>query len=53
MIITRVSKGTQHEVYNNFVTPPKENVESSDMLQFLPDPNGNFSKVSIKDDFIV
>jgi hypothetical protein len=53
MIITRVSKGTQHEVYNNFISPPREEIVWSDMTEFLPDPNGNFKKSSIKDDFNV
>jgi hypothetical protein len=53
MIITRVSKGSQHEVYNNFVSPPVEHIQYSDDINFLPDPNGNFKKDSIKDDFIV
>jgi hypothetical protein len=53
MIITRVSKGTQHEVYNNFISPPREEIVWSDITDFLPDPNGNFKKSSIKDDFNV
>jgi hypothetical protein len=53
MIITRVSKGTQHEVYNKFISPPIEVIRDSDETDFLPDPCGNFKKQSIKDDFIV
>ena len=53
MVITRVSKGTVHEVYNKFVSPPEEKIYWSDETEFLPDPNGNFKKNSIKDDFIV
>ena len=53
MVITRVSKGTPHEVYNKFVSPPTELVFWSDEIEFLPEPNGNFKKDSIKDDFIV
>jgi hypothetical protein len=53
MIITRVSKGTPHEVYNKFISIPTENVSWSDEIEFLPNPNGNFKKESIKNDFIV
>ena len=53
MVITRVSKGTPHEVYNKFVSPPTEWIFWSDEIEFLTDPNGNFKKDSIKDDFIV
>jgi hypothetical protein len=53
MIITRISKGTQHEVYNKFVSPPREEILWSDRTEFLPDPNGSFKKSSIKDDFNV
>lgn len=53
MIITRVSKGTAHEVYNKFISPPREEIYWSDENDFLPDPNGSFKKQSIKDDFIV
>ena len=52
MIITRVSKGTPHEVYNNFINPPREEIRWSDEMDFLPDPTGNFKK-NIKADFIV
>jgi hypothetical protein len=52
MMITRVSKGTQNEMYNSFVNPPKEDVVWSDWNKFLPDPIGNFKK-DILDDFIV
>ena len=53
MIITRVSKGTQHEVYNKFVSTPKESICWSDEIDFLPGPDGSFKKQSIKNDFIV
>jgi hypothetical protein len=53
MIITRISKGNVHEVYNKFISPPKEFIRDSDEMDFLPDHNGNFKKQSIKDDFIV
>jgi len=53
MIITRISKGTQHEVYNKFISPPREEIMWSDFIEFLPDPNGSFKKNSIKDDFNV
>ena len=53
MIITRISKGAPHEVYNKFISPPKEEIYWSDVTDFLPDPNGSFKKQSIKDDFIV
>jgi hypothetical protein len=52
MIITRVSKGTPHEVYNNFINPPREEIRWSDEMDFLPDPIANFKK-DIKPDFIV
>jgi hypothetical protein len=52
MIITRVSKGTPHEVYNNFINPPREEIRWSDEMDFLPDPTANFKK-DIKPDFIV
>jgi hypothetical protein len=53
MMITRVSKGTEHEIYNKFVSPPTETIRWSDDRTFLPDPNYTFKKDSIKDDFIV
>jgi hypothetical protein len=52
MTITRVSKGTPHDLYNYFVTNPKEYIVSSDWIEFIPDPNYNFKK-EIKNDFIV
>jgi hypothetical protein len=52
MMITRVSKGTVHEVYNNFVKTPFEEILWSDAIEFLPDPNINFRR-DIKHDFIV
>jgi hypothetical protein len=53
MIITRVSKGLPHEVYNNFVTQPEETIFWSDEVEFSTEPIGNFMKKDIKDDFIV
>ena len=53
MIITRVSKGCEHEVYNNFISPPTELIFWSDAVEFLSDHNKKFKKDSIKDDFIV
>lgn len=52
MMITRVSKGGSHELYNGFVKSPMETIEWSDDKEFIPDPFGNFKK-EIKDDFIV
>jgi hypothetical protein len=52
MTITRVSKGTPHDLYNYFVTNPTEYIISSDWIEFTPDPNYNFKK-EIKNDFIV
>ena len=52
MMITRKSKGTPHEIYNNFVNPPTETFRDSDSIEFIPDSNYSFNK-SIKDDFIV
>lgn len=53
MMITRKSKGSEHEVYNKFVNPPQETIRWSDDRTFLPDPQYTFKKQSIKDDFIV
>jgi len=53
MMITRKSKGSEHEVYNNFINPPQENIGWSDDRFFLPDHQFTFKKESIKDDFIV
>jgi hypothetical protein len=53
MIITRVSKGSEHEIYNRFITTPQEDIIWSDEKQYLPHPSGNFKKESIIDDFIV
>jgi len=52
MMITRKSKGTPHEIYNNFVNPPIETLRDSDSIEFIPDSNYSFNK-SIKSDFIV
>lgn len=53
MMITRVWKGGEHEVYNKFIGKPKEIIVYSDEVEFIPDPVGSFKKESIKDDFIV
>ena len=52
MTITRVSKGTPHDLYNYFVAKPVEYAVKSDWIDFIPDPNYNFKR-EIKDDFIV
>jgi 6-phosphogluconolactonase/glucosamine-6-phosphate isomerase/deaminase len=52
MIITRISKGTPHDVYNSFITKPYEDIRWSDWNDFIPDERWTFKK-SIKDDFIV
>ena len=52
MTITRIWKGTQHDLYNYFITNPKEYTVKSDWIDFIPDPNYNFKR-DIKDDFIV
>ena len=52
MIITRVSKGTENEIYNLFVKNPHEIILWSDANAFIPHPSGNF-KVDISDKFIV
>jgi hypothetical protein len=51
-MITRKSKGTAHEIYNNFVNPPQETIRYSDSIEFTPDSNFSFYK-NITDDFIV
>jgi hypothetical protein len=51
MIITRTSKGTPNEVYNNFVNPPFESQRWSDTFEFVPVPEGNFKKEDFKEDF--
>ena len=53
MMITRVSKGREHEIYNKFVNSPQEIIRWSDDRNFLPDPQYTFKKESIKDDFFV
>ncbi len=53
MMITRVWKGGDHEVYNKFIGNPKEIISYSDDVEFIPDLIGSFKKDSIKDDFIV
>lgn len=53
MMITRVWKGAEHEIYNKFIENPKEMVLWSDEKNYHPHPIGNFYKKSIKDDFIV
>jgi hypothetical protein len=52
MIITRVSKGTENEIYNLFVKNPYELIEWSDVNPFIPHHSGNF-KIDISDRFIV
>jgi hypothetical protein len=52
MIITRVSKGTENEIYNLFVKNPHELIEWSDANSFIPHHSGNF-KIDISDRFIV
>jgi hypothetical protein len=52
MMITRKSKGTAHEIYNNFVNPPAESIRISDSIEFIPDINYTFYK-PVKDDFFV
>ena len=52
MLITRKSKGTPHEIYNNFVNPPMESVRLSDSIEFIPIKEYTFKK-DMKDDFIV
>ena len=51
-MITRVSKGTKHEIYNQFVKKPAESILWSDSTEFIPNKIGNFKK-DIKDDFII
>ena len=53
MMITRVSKGKSHELYNGYIKSPEEKIVWSDDKEFIPDVNANFKKQSIKDDFIV
>ena len=52
MIITRVSKGTENEIYNLFVKNPHEVIVWSDANAFIPHHSGNF-KIGISDRFIV
>jgi len=44
MMITRKSKGTPHEIYNNFVNPPLESIRASDSVEFIPDGHFTFYK---------
>ena len=44
MMITRKSKGTVHEIYNNFVNPPMESIRDSNSIEFIPDSNFTFYK---------
>jgi hypothetical protein len=54
MLITRVSKGKPHEIYNHFVKEPKEEIINSDeFIDCIPTPEFTFYKNSIKADFIV
>ena len=52
MLITRTSKGSEHELYNNFMNPPLESTNWSDVGVFEPVKEFTFKK-DIKDDFIV
>jgi hypothetical protein len=52
MIITRVWKGTPHDIYNYFIETPYEDFKWSDWTDYIPDPNYSFKK-DIKGDFIV
>ena len=52
MLITRTSKGSEHELYNNFMNPPLESTNWSDVGLFEPVKEFTFKK-DIKDDFIV
>jgi hypothetical protein len=52
MLITRVSKGTPHDIYNSFISDANEIIQWSDWIEFTPDSNFSFYK-DIKDDFIV
>jgi hypothetical protein len=51
MIITRTSKGTPNEVYNNFVNPAFESLRWSDSFEFISDSDGNFKKEDFKENF--
>ena len=51
MMLTRISKGIPNEMYNGYITNLTETFDWTDSKQFLPDPNGNFKKDSIKEDF--
>jgi hypothetical protein len=53
MMITRVWKGSDNEIYNKFISNPHENIKWSDETEYIPAPYGNFKKKSINDDFIV
>lgn len=53
MMITRVWKGGDNEIYNKFIDSPKQLTLWSDSKKYIPDPIGNFKKESIKGDFIV
>lgn len=50
IMITRKSKGTAHEIYNNFINPPEESITLSNLINFIPDKDFSFYK-SVKDDF--
>jgi hypothetical protein len=49
MMITRVSKGTEHEVYNGFITIPYEEVIWSDVHDYQSNPDITYNK-PIKDE---
>jgi hypothetical protein len=51
LMITRVSKGKPHEIYNSFMKERQEYVEQSNLVSYLPDQQYTFKKKSIIDDF--
>ena len=53
MMITRTSKGGEHEMYNAFMRVPEENFRNTLDSNVNPELNFTFKKPSIKDDFIV
>jgi hypothetical protein len=53
LMISRVSKKMANEIYNHFVINSNDIIEWSDLLEFTPDPNFTFKKLSIKDDFVI
>jgi hypothetical protein len=51
MMITRTSKGSEHEMYNGFMRQPEETFRISTDVNINPDPNFTFKKPSIIDEF--